>query len=159
MKPNRALIDGLREAARRLESGDIDYNWDEPKTCNCGVLASVLGVDITAFPLMNVNWSELAEEEKEKYCSVTKLPINVIMKSLLDVGVEFEDFEKIEFLETMTNKEWCKSYITELETSTTFGNKNNVIKYFRDKANELEIQLLNQVNVSNKVQVMLVERN
>jgi hypothetical protein len=40
------LADALDEAARRLETGEVKYDWRHFPSCNCGVLAQVvLSVD------------------------------------------------------------------------------------------------------------------
>lgn len=98
----KKLIDGLRKSADRLESDPHQYEWIDRTSCNCGILAQAItnmdrGQLSTALKELHPgSWTEIANDRKS--CSITGLPMNFVVRSLLDAGMTWRDFSELECL-------------------------------------------------------------
>ena len=140
--PTIALIEALRETAKRLRAG-AKYSWGNHGACNCGNLVQVV-TNFTEGEIINFahqgagEWTELAEE----FCPVTNAPINLIILKLQDLGLTALDIHHIEYL---TDKEVLK----HLEGGFRWLKRNvkaDAIGYFEAFANLLEERLLKSIN-------------
>lgn len=147
MKATRELIDAFRVTADRIESGEYKFDWWETEHCWCGCLAQTV-LNLNAAELYDLQskqpnfhrcWSILSRERM--ICSTTGLPMNKILRVLHDIGITTtEDINNIEHLKDNDGKSGhCyKEYAG--------------IQWMRDKADQLEKQLLNEnVITTNKV--------
>lgn len=144
MKPTLTLIKALRSVADKLERGEIAYRWAVDTDCNCGVLAQellgktdeqleILFNDHDRPELIPGHWYWKANRSR---CSKTGLPLNEVFATLLDAGLEWEDFGIIENLSDF-----------DADNRT---DKATVIQYFRFKADLLEKQRLAMLPVHVK---------
>ncbi|MEM9446143.1 MAG: hypothetical protein AAGA18_12420 [Verrucomicrobiota bacterium] len=98
-KPTRELVDGLRKAAKKIESG-ADYSWGFVAECNCGHLAQCI-TSLSATEIYQKarahdleEWTEYAND----YCPNSGVPMNSIIDALLKVGVDISDIKHLEYL-------------------------------------------------------------
>lgn len=93
------LIEAIRTTARKLESGAM-YHWGHMGACNCGNLAQELlkvsKADIQAWALetREGDWSEQTEE----YCPTSNLPMDLIIRKMLNKGLSAQDLKHLEKL-------------------------------------------------------------
>jgi len=143
--PNLALIDALRETARRLRQPDTKYAWGNHGSCNCGnLLQTITRLDekeIMHFARSgDGEWTELAEE----YCGVTDAPVGLLISKLQQIGLTPSDIHNIEYLED-------KEVLQALPGGFRWLSRNqreDVIVYMDTMALLLEDKLLRLVNVS-----------
>lgn len=135
--PTAELIEGLREAARRLKSG-AEYSWGNHGSCNCGHLLQSLTQKPAPAILREAHtgvgeWTELAEE----YCSVTEIPVSALVGVLMQAGLTVTDIHHLEYLDD-------KEVLQQLPDGFRWLKRNkreDVILYFEAYANLLEGQL------------------
>jgi len=98
-RPNRALIDALRQTARRLEDDRSVHRWSHFGLCNCGHLAqtvtqqSAAEIQDTLFVLPG-DWGEKAYDA----CATTGLPMDHLFEQMFALGMDREDFGHLERL-------------------------------------------------------------
>ena len=142
--PSIELVEAFRKTAQRLRNG-ANYAWGHHGACNCGNLLQVITPltegEILRYAHTSVGeWTELTEE----YCSVTSVPVNLIMSKLLQAGLSPVDIHNIEYL---TDREvlehlpggfrWLKRNVRE-----------DVILYFETFADLLEEKLIQSVHIN-----------
>lgn len=97
--PNQRLIEALQHTAQRLRDG-VAYAWGNHGACNCGNLLQV----VTRFSKQEIlryahsgigEWTELAAD----YCSITGVPVDMMISALQDIGLTPTDIHNIEYLE------------------------------------------------------------
>lgn len=97
--PNQRLIEALQHTAQRLRDG-VAYAWGNHGACNCGNLLQV----VTRFTKQEIlryahsgigEWTELAAD----YCSITGVPVDMMISALQDIGLTPTDIHNIEYLE------------------------------------------------------------
>ena len=133
-KSNPLLIKALHETARRLSNGD-KYEWGHMGRCNCGHLVQTItrmsDRDIVEAVENEMNeWTEHARE----YCETTRSKAGSIFQELRDVGFDYDDFIKLEYLSD-------KSVLNRLGEPPVYLSKNNVddvILYMETMADMLE---------------------
>lgn len=145
MKATRELIDAFRVTADRIESGEYKFNWYNSNNCWCGCLAQTV---------LNINDVELHKLKKQQNydggvwtdtasnrCSTTGLPLHDVLLALYKIGIiTKKDVDEIEHIGR------------NAADDGGFDNEENGIKWMRDKADQLEKQLLNEnVITTNKV--------
>ncbi|MEM9399596.1 MAG: hypothetical protein AAF984_05260 [Verrucomicrobiota bacterium] len=98
-KPNQQLIEKLREAAERIESG-CDYNWGNVGRCNCGHLAQCISSLSSAEIYQRANFQILEEwtEYAQGYCPQSGAPMDLIIDTMLEIGLELSDISHLEYL-------------------------------------------------------------
>ncbi len=137
------LVNGLREAANRLNNGAY-YAWGNHGGCNCGNLLQVVTnlskEEILKYAHSGVGeWTELAEE----YCGVTNAPFSLLIKKLEDIGLTPTDIHNLEYLED-------KKVLHQLPGGFRWLKKNvreDVALYFETFASMLEDELLAQIQI------------
>ena len=95
---NPRLIEALRHTARRLAAG-ADYRWSHMGSCNCGHLAQTVTRlsrdEIHRRALQKAgDWAQQANE----YCPSSGYPMDHIITSLLDLGLDRRDLRQLELL-------------------------------------------------------------
>jgi hypothetical protein len=142
--PSITLIQALRETARRLRNGQ-HYAWGHHGACNCGNLLQVLTAlteeEIIRYAHMGAGeWTELAEES----CTITEVPVNLMIAKLEEAGLTPTDIHHIEYLtdKSILNKlpggfRWLKRNVRE-----------DVIVYFETFATVLEDKLAASLDIS-----------
>ncbi|PWJ38500.1 hypothetical protein [Sediminitomix flava] len=105
--PNPILIDKLKEAAQKIESG-ADYSWGHVGKCNCGHLLQTITPMSSSEIYKEANvqkldeWSEYAND----YCSTSGASVDRMVDALLDIGLELDDIQELEYL---SNKKVLKA--------------------------------------------------
>ncbi|WOO40748.1 hypothetical protein [Rubellicoccus peritrichatus] len=98
-RANRELIDKLREAAAKIESG-ADYCWGHVGHCNCGHLAQCI-TPLTSSEIYQRAYSQALEEWSEyaqDYCPSSGAPMDMIMDAMFAIGLELKDIHQLEYL-------------------------------------------------------------
>ena len=140
---NLPLIEALRETARRLSNGAY-YAWGHHGGCNCGNLLQVV-TQLTKEEILQYahtaagEWTELAEES----CSVTSLPLSLLMTELQKLGLTPTDIHNIEYLED-------RKVLSRLPGGFRWLKRNqreDVILYFNAMADLLEDELIRSVKI------------
>lgn len=96
--PTVLLIRAFRTTAARLADG-AHYKWSHYAMCNCGNLAQVITeldpstIYEAAFERPG-DWGEQARE----YCPTSGRPMDVILRQMMDLGLQPEDIRHIERL-------------------------------------------------------------
>lgn len=92
------LVSALRTTAARLETG-VTYQWTHMGACNCGHLAQTLTrvdrAELHRLALQRAgDWGEHAID----YCATSGLPIDDVITTMLDAGMELRDIGELERL-------------------------------------------------------------
>jgi hypothetical protein len=137
-KPNRILINALRETALRLRDG-ATYAWGNHGACNCGNLLQVITPlsrqEIMSYAQTGIGeWTELAEE----YCGVTNAPVDMLLSKLSEAGLTPTDIHDLEYLENREVLENLPGGFRWLKRNE----RHDVIAYFETFADMLEARLL-----------------
>lgn len=96
------LVSALRETAHRLRQG-ADYHWAHVGKCNCGHLAQTITGKSSSEIYDNAagqcleEWTEYAHD----YCPTQGRPLDKIISSLLEIGIEHRDIHHLEYLSDM----------------------------------------------------------
>jgi hypothetical protein len=141
--PSIALVEALREAARRLKNG-AHYAWGHHGACNCGQLLQVItSLDekeiLTCAHTGPGEWTEIAEEA----CPVTGAPVNFLLSRLQAAGLTPTDIHNIEYLDNKAILNCLPGGFRWLKRNL----KQDVIDYFEAFAFFLEEQLLKQITI------------
>ena len=143
--PGIELIQALRAAAKKLEKGAA-YQWGHMGACNCGNLAQELlmvsKAEIHAWALetREGDWSEQTDE----YCPTSNLPMDLLIRKLLDKGLSKRD---LKHLETLSDPEVLRA-LPEDERTLNFNFKGDAIKYMITLSNILEDKLLEEIDIT-----------
>lgn len=139
MKASRELINVFRETAERLSKPYYYYNFMSAASCNVGQLCqTVMGVlenelfEKYLKPAITYCGEYKQTIHKNWVCDETGIPIATIWRELHKLGLTPDDIVEIE------------------EAGRT---RQAAIEYFINKANELELQLLNESVVKDKIAV------
>ncbi|MEM1347781.1 MAG: hypothetical protein AAGI01_04430 [Myxococcota bacterium] len=97
-RPTRRLIQALHVTIERLEQG-AKYQWGHMGCCNCGHLAQSLtdkdrGEIHAAALRRSGDWYEQSVE----YCATSNLPLDHIITTMLEAGLELHDINHLERL-------------------------------------------------------------
>ena len=151
------LITALRSAAQKLLDEEVNYDWSQSASCNCGILAAQM-LQITPNELLEnyllecnsikfmqsryfqdveeFSWSELTShvtadfEWEDNICPDTGIPIINVVLTLLGYGFEPDDIDNLEWLE---DKPEYDRTVPE-----------DVARYMQNLALKLEKELANQ---------------
>lgn len=138
-KPNEFLISKLRETAQNIESG-ATYSWGHVGKCNCGHLVQAItpmdSKDIyTKAQRQRLDeWSEFAND----YCPSSGMPVDSIIDTLLDAGLEIKDITDLEYL---TNKKILKALPGGFRYLQK-GDRNDAVLYLKTWAGVLETEMV-----------------
>jgi hypothetical protein len=138
-KPNKILIEKLREAATNIDNG-ADYNWGHIGKCNCGHLLRTVKPMTSSEVYKKAHiqkldeWSEFAND----YCPENGASIDTMVDELLGVGLELSDINHLEHLSDKHVLQALPGGFRYLEK----GKKENAVSYMRTWANLLESSLV-----------------
>ncbi|MEM9072823.1 MAG: hypothetical protein AAGE52_30230 [Myxococcota bacterium] len=92
------LVTALRRTAQRLREGAA-YRWSHYAMCNCGNLAQVI-TELSPQEIYEAAFSRPGDwgEQARDYCPTSGLPMDEILRQMLDVGLEVEDLRHLERL-------------------------------------------------------------
>jgi hypothetical protein len=137
-KPNRPLINALRETAVKLREG-ATYAWGNHGACNCGNLLQVITPlsrqEIMSYAQTGIGeWTELASD----YCGVTDAPVDLLLSKLMEVGLTPTDIHNLEYLDNREVLENLPGGFRWLKRNE----RSDVIAYFETFADMLEAKLV-----------------
>lgn len=97
------LITALRTAAKAIEDGTIDYDWNRAERCNCGVLAcAITGKSPSELNLpttvSNGNFLPDWKHIVGQHCPITGIPTHEVLKALFQAGLVQKDLIELERL-------------------------------------------------------------
>ena len=134
-RPTYQLIEKLREAADKLESGAV-YNWGNATKCNCAHLVQCLEPDAAKEAFVSIRhngldeWSEYAND----YCVVSGAPADALLDTLYNCGLSNDDIHQLEYL---SNPEVLKALPGGFQY-LEHGKREHVMLYMRAWASVLE---------------------
>ena len=133
-KSNPLLINALRQTSERLSKGE-KYEWGHMGRCNCGHLVQTI-TSMSAREIVEAVEHELNEwtEHAREYCESTNSKAESIFRELREVGFDYDDFVKLEYLSD-------KRVLDRIGEPPVFLSKNNVddvILYMETMADLLE---------------------
>ena len=135
-KASLELIKAIRRTAKHL-SNRAPYQWGHMGSCNCGHLAQeitrVSKADIHSFALHSEgSWTD----QSRAYCATSGLPMDLLISSMLDVGLALED---LEYLEKLADPRVLRRMG---RPRLRFNKREDVILYMRTWADLLEDDLV-----------------
>lgn len=137
MKPSKKLINALRKTALQVEEGEI-WDWDNPLSCNCGLLVRNLGVPKD---LIKRNVCGFWTTSK---CVSTGLDTNLLTQVLKDYGIGYEEIVELEHIGREVLE---RDPDTSEETPETLEKYRKIVcSYLREKADLLESQIVRPSN-------------
>ena len=137
------LIAGLRTAADNLRKGAF-YAWGHHGACNCGHLLQVV-TRLTKEEIQTYahtgygEWTEIVEES----CSVTGIPLGLLITELRSLGLTNTDIHNLEYLED-------RAVLNNLPGGFRWLKRNqreDVIIYFETYANMLEEKMIDEIEI------------
>lgn len=142
-RPSLELIDAFRRTARNLQSGSA-YQWGHMGGCNCGNLAQELTRlskdQIHTYAMQRYgDWSE----QTDAYCSISQLPIDIIINEMLNAGLTLED---LKHLEKLDDREILVRFPIE-NRHLNHNVRTDVIRYMFEWADLLEDKLLDSIKL------------
>ena len=135
---SHTLIEALRTVAGKLSCVDNEYRWTHMGACNCGHLAQhITGMSASEIRrLSQYKAGEWADQALE-YCETSNLPIDHVMGSLLELGLEPRD---VGHLERLSDNQVLKR-LPLGKRHLDFRERVHVVLYMRTWADMLEEQL------------------
>ncbi|GJM28201.1 MAG: hypothetical protein DHS20C17_08360 [Cyclobacteriaceae bacterium] len=139
--PSLKLIRAIRNTSGKLIF-NAPYQWGHMGSCNCGHLAQeitrVSKADIHSFAMHSEgSWTD----QSRNYCPTSGLPMDLLISSMLDFGLQLED---LGHLEKLSDPEILKFLgVRKLR----YNNREDVILYLESWADLLEKKLLSEISL------------
>ncbi len=140
-RANLRLVLAIKNTAKRL-THHAPYQWGHMGSCNCGHLAQeitrVSKADIHNYALHSEgSWTD----QSRAYCPTSGFPMDLLISSMLDVGLALDD---LEYLEKLSDPKVLKRLG---KVSLRFNNREDVILYMHTWADLLEEDLLKSISL------------
>jgi hypothetical protein len=137
-RANVELIQALRTTALRLSEGVL-YQWTHLGACNCGHLVQTL-TKLTPAQIREYAQEKAGEwqEQAIEYCTTSSYPIDHIIETLLNAGLNRED---IGHLEKLSCPHVLHRIPIERRITLSYRERVDVILYLETWARWLEEQL------------------
>lgn len=144
-KPDFKLIQIIRNTAKKLGKGS-NYQWGHMGSCNCGHLAQEI-TKLSKSEIQNYAMQRYGDWNKQvvDYCPESGLPIDEIIKVMLDAGLTRDDLRHLEKLSDPK----ILDHLPDEERYLRYNNRADVVKYLNTWASFLEKQLLDNINISD----------
>lgn len=144
-RPTPELIDALRTTAKRLQT-DVHYQWSHQGSCNCGHLAQT----ITHLSKTDLHRAGLErhgdwEDHAEEYCATSGHHIDVVISSMLEIGMTLDD---IGYLEKLSSSAVLQRLPLEMRNLQR-NKREHVVLYMQTWADMLEEQALANITLPN----------
>jgi hypothetical protein len=142
-RANIKLIDAIRKAAKKIEDGS-NYQWGHMGGCNCGHLAQ----ELTQFSKREIHEYAMRKsgdwtEQVNDFCGITEMPMDEIISSMMESGLERNDMIE---LERLKNNE-VRKVLGEKGIQLRHNVKEDVVLYMKAWADLLEEELLDKVKL------------
>lgn len=136
MNPTQYKLNVLLATADYIEQNPKDYNWGSPRTCNCGILATIINPDLVySDDFTKLGSYTHAFNYPYFVCSTTGVYLNEVMQTLVNAGFTPKEIEEIEFTNVSPSKR---------EQDFSYSEPDVVVKYFRKIAKDMQQSLLSQ---------------
>jgi len=147
-RPNIKLIKAIRTAAKKINKG-THYQWGHMGGCNCGHLAQELTPcskrEIHEYAMRKSgDWTDQVED----YCNTSAMPMDEIISSMMDSGLERKDMID---LERLKNQE-VRKFMGTAGEKLYHNSKKNVVDYMIAWADLLEEQLLSDIKLPQSME-------
>lgn len=163
-KPNIQLLHAIRRTAEKLEL-NAPYQWGHMGSCNCGHLAQeITGVskaDIHRFAMYSEgSWTDqsraylaahtpaVSRQRADIICATSGLPMDLLISSMIDFGLEIEDLEHLEKLSDAKVLKYLG--VRKLR----YNQRKDVVLYMRGWADLLEAELLSKKAMTDLKQIL-----
>ncbi|WP_075097719.1 hypothetical protein [Sandaracinus amylolyticus] len=131
------LVTALRTTAARLEDG-ATYQWTHMGACNCGHLAQTLTrIDRAELHRLALQRAGDWGDQSIEHCATSGLPIDDVITTMLDAGMELRDIGELERLSAPD----VLARIPLEERPLDRRDRAHVVKYMRAWAEMLEERL------------------
>lgn len=142
-KPNLKLIDALQKTANKLKAG-APYQWGHMGSCNCGSLvqeiAHISKSDIHEYAMRSAgSW----EEQSFAYCPTSGYPMDLLITTMLEAGLELEDLKHLEKLSDPV----ILKRLPEEKRYLKHNMRDDVVVYLKTWACMLEEKLIDSVEL------------
>ncbi len=140
-RANLTLIEAIKIAANKIEQGE-NYQWGHMGGCNCGHLAQ----ELTPFSKREIHEYAMRKsgdwtDQVNDYCGMTDMPMDEIISSMMEAGLERQDMIE---LERLNNSEVRKALGVK-GINLKHNIKADVVLYMRAWAAILEEKLVEQI--------------
>jgi hypothetical protein len=147
-RANIKLIKAIRTAARKIQEG-THYQWGHMGGCNCGHLAQ----ELTPYSKREIHEYAMRKsgdwtDQVEDYCSTSAMPMDEIISSMMDSGLERADMID---LERLKNQE-VRRYMGARGVKLYHNSKEDVVDYMLAWANLLEEKLLANIKLPESIE-------
>ncbi|MEH0156575.1 hypothetical protein V6R21_20670 [Limibacter armeniacum] len=140
--PNLSLINAIRSAADAIEQA-VHYQWGHMGMCNCGHLAQ----ELTHLSKSEIHEYALRAREGDwadqvaAFCPTSKLPMDLLISTMLDAGLTRED---LHHLERLSDPAVIQQFPVE-ERNLVYNRKEDVVRYMSVWADMLEQIMLKEI--------------
>jgi hypothetical protein len=142
-KASLEIIEILRRTASRIETS-ADYQWGHMGSCNCGFLVqevtNLKKEEIHARALQRFgDWNEQLND----YCPSSGLPMDDLIRSIIDAGFDMDDLKHLEKLSDPA----ILRHFPAGENTLRFNVRSDVVKYLRAWAHLKEQEIVREVEL------------
>lgn len=142
-RANFKLIKAIKVAAEKIKSG-TDYQWGHMGGCNCGHLAQ----ELTSYSKREIHEYAMRKsgdwtDQVQDYCSTSQMPMDEIISSMMESGLERKDMVE---LERLSNHE-VRLYMGEKGKALSHNKKEDVVAYMLAWAEMLENELVESIKL------------
>ncbi|SMG29500.1 hypothetical protein SAMN05661096_01854 [Marivirga sericea] len=148
-RPNIKLIKAIKTAARKIQEG-THYQWGHMGGCNCGHLAQ----ELTPYSKREIHEYAMRKsgdwtDQVEDYCSTSAMPMDEIISSMMDSGLERKDMME---LERLRNQE-VRRCMGKAGMTLSHNSKEDVVDYMFAWAELLEEKLLADIKLPENMEL------
>jgi hypothetical protein len=142
-RPSLELIQALRKTAKRLRT-NVEYYWSHQGSCNCGHLAQTI-TQLSKAEIHRIAIERYGdwEDHAEDYCSTSGHHLDVIITSMLEMGMTRDDIGRLERL--ADNNVLLRLPLDQ--RALQYNRRDDVILYMETWADLLEEQLLDTIQL------------
>lgn len=138
----------IRTAAKKIQEG-THYQWGHMGGCNCGHLAQ----ELTPYSKREIHEYAMRKsgdwtDQVEDYCSTSAMPMDEIISSMMDSGLERKDMID---LERLKNQE-VRRFMGERGIKLSHNIKQDVVDYMFAWADLLEEKLLSNIKLPESME-------
>ncbi|MBK6263511.1 hypothetical protein JKA74_00575 [Marivirga sp. S37H4] len=142
-KASFKLIRAIRKSAETIKNG-TEYQWGHMGSCNCGHLAQ----ELTTFSKREIHEYAMRKsgdwtDQVQAYCSSSEMPMDLIISSMMEAGLERKDMVE---LERLKNKE-VRRFMGLKGQNLSHNKKEDVVSYMLAWADLLENELIERVTL------------
>lgn len=146
-RANFKLINAIKKAANKIENG-TDYQWGHMGGCNCGHLAQ----ELTPYSKREIHEYAMRKsgdwtDQVQDYCSTSQMPMDEIIASMMESGLERKDMIE---LERLKNHE-VRLFMGKRGINLSHNKKQDVVDYMKAWAEMLEMKLIENIHLPDQL--------